>query len=111
MHHSEIVFNINTKEKIIIQLNEPLAVVHCCYQASIILLHNKKKTILSNVDIQDNMVAFSALLTKALNSALILHDSITKDIGYLYNDYCDLLWHEDSCVKSNFVYRKLASRD
>jgi hypothetical protein len=81
-----IVFKINKAEDIIIELNEALENVHCCYNADIFYINNLYKTSIASDFIRYSLAILKGLLTKALKNKLRLHRSITNDIGYLYNE-------------------------
>ena len=86
MNKDNILFSITNYEKIIIELPVPLISLHCCSEASIKFVHNKKNILLSSDSVRENMHVFNNLLTKALNAELKLDSSISQDIGYLYNE-------------------------
>ncbi|HEV2916677.1 MAG TPA: hypothetical protein VGW78_02925 [Candidatus Babeliales bacterium] len=98
MNKNSIIFPLNESERIVIALEEPFDVVHCCYQAPIILYFENNKYSSKNDVIRYYIEIFIVLLSKALNNALELHDSIKKDIGYLAN--------EELQNKPGLVYKK-----
>lgn len=111
MNQYSITFPIKNTLSIVIDLEEPIENVHCCYHAPIVLLDNNQKTILSDTVVQDNVHSLQNLLMKVLNSSLKLHKSITKDIGYLENEYYDL--HFNNMLKDNLdlFYKQLNGGD
>lgn len=111
MSKYNIIFKLNDIEKIIIEPENPIEELDCCYEAQIIFLQDSKKNILSKDAVHNNMIILSNLLTKALSNKLQLHKSITEDIGYIYNQYSDYLCNDKSKVQNNFGYTKLEGRD
>ena len=83
----EITFPINNITKIIIPLKDPVEWLGPIYQKHILFLHDKEKIILSKDAIYHDMLDLANLLKKALNQELFLHTYITKEIGYLHNQY------------------------
>lgn len=87
MSKYDLKFMLNSGDKIIIKLKEPLTEVHCCYMTDMMLQHSQQKILLSREPIFFNMEKLAELLQKALDNKLFLHDSIRDDIGYLSNEY------------------------
>ena len=88
MHLNGIVFGLdNNIEEIIVELEEPIEVVHCCYEAPTVLFHDSKKLILNCDSIKSTMESLDIVITKALQNQLPLHTSIQGNIGYLYTHY------------------------
>jgi len=83
----EITFLIDNTSKIIIPLEDPVEFLGPIYIEKILLFFNKQKIMLSNTTIYHDMLYLVNLLKKALNQELLLHSSITEDIGYLYNEH------------------------
>jgi hypothetical protein len=86
MNKNNIIFLLNDSEKIVIDLEEPLEIVHCCYQTTISLYFENKEYHLKNETVRYRLERFAALLKKCLNNKLKLHKSIKKDIGYVANE-------------------------
>jgi hypothetical protein len=86
MKNNEIVFALSDTEKIVLELEEPITKVHCCYDAPIAFFQGKKRTFLVHANVSYNIDYFYILLENALNKKLKLHKSITEDIGFLYNE-------------------------
>lgn len=86
MRKYEIVFQLNTFEKIVIELEEPLSVVNCCSQAQIVLYFENKNYNVREDSIRYYIDLFRTLLTKVINNEFQLHESIIEDIGYLGNE-------------------------
>jgi len=80
-------FSIDKHTKISIPLEDPIEYLGPAYQENILLFYNKHKIVLSDSTIYHDMMELAKSLKKALNQELILHSSIIKDIGYLYNEY------------------------
>lgn len=87
MDKHEILFKINEVEKVIIELKEPLEMVHCCYEVPIVLAKEEKKYIVAYDSIKSNMESLDIVFTKALQNQLQLHSSIQGNIGYLFTHY------------------------
>ena len=103
MNQHNITFSFNNLEKIVIELEEPFEVVHCCYQAPIVLYFENKKYLLMDDAVRYRICLFITLLTKVLNNEFQLHESIKEDIGYLRN--------EEFQNKSGLVYEKSKTID
>jgi len=78
--------NLNKTEKLFIKSEVPFENAHCCSQSTVLLTHDSKKIMLCRGHTQDILTSLVDLLTKALSNKLALHESIKKDIGYLYNE-------------------------
>ncbi|HSC25172.1 MAG TPA: hypothetical protein VLB80_03095 [Candidatus Babeliales bacterium] len=87
MNKYNIIFTLNTTEKIIIHLEESLENVDCCYRTDITLLQENQYYLLSIDPIHYSITRFHNFLNKALYNELYLHKSLTNDIGYLCNEY------------------------
>jgi len=83
----EAIFLINFTEKIIIPFEDALIKIDYCYEVPILLDMGLQKLILANVFIYYAMQKFSDVLKRVLKNELLFHESITKDIGYFYNEY------------------------
>ena len=89
----EIVFNIDTSQKIIIELETSLADIHCCSEAPIFFLENDKKYLLACDSVRFKLELFRGHLSYVLANKLTIHESlklhepIMKDIGYIFNEY------------------------
>lgn len=82
-----MILAFDNDEKIIIQSQDPLNKVSCCSESSVIFMQGNKQLVLSCDFFSYNINILNTLLKKALKCELILHNSITKDIGYLFNQY------------------------
>ncbi len=111
MNKHNLIFQLNDTEKIVVELDASIDGVNCCTEAPIVFFQGSKKVILSEDAVRNNMIILSNLLTKALKNKLQLHESITQDIGYLFNQYSDYLCDDTSTVQNNFGYTKLDGRD
>src|SRR5579872_7246428 len=98
----QIYFKINEKEKITVQLEHTLNEIDCCDNGILILKLNNNKNILFNDAFYYGIQKLSVMLQKSLQYKLLIHASITKDIGYLYN--------EAMHGKSNLFYTQLEGR-
>ena len=107
-----IAFSLNAKEKILIELEVLLRDIHCCSKVNIFFISGQSKYLVSNDSLRESMYCLAILLEKALANNLQLHDSIEssglaqKDIGYLYNEYCQQLWNEYIKNRGGFSYEK-----
>lgn len=98
MKNHELIFQLNDKEKIIIQTSDPLEEIHCCYEAPIIFFDGIH-SIVCGEDVADAMRELRDHLQKALQGELKLHRSIVQDLGYLAS--------EELQDRANLVYRKV----
>jgi len=103
MNKHELIFKLNDSEKIIIQATDPVDDLHCCYRAPIVFFENTTEYTILDDTISLAMRDFSRLLQKALHNKLKLHQSITKDLGYLSN--------EDTQEKPGLFYKKVEGYD
>jgi hypothetical protein len=87
MNQYDIEFILDNTMKMVIELDEPLQKMSCYCQTPVVLIQAEKNIVLSVDDIYENMIMLRDQLSKALDGELILHPSITNDIGYLYNQY------------------------
>jgi hypothetical protein len=104
MNRYDLKFMLNSTDKIIIKLKEPLAEVDCCYMADMILEYEQQKILLSREPIFFNMQKLAELLEEALNNKLFLHVSINNDIGYLSNEYYQ---HRNNIVMNDVLQESL----
>lgn len=96
MRQNVITFYLNETEKIILHLDKPLKQIHCCSEASIYFIQGDQKYLLAKDSILFKLQSLKGILMEALDNRLLLHISINKDIGYMYNE------HRQG--KSGFVY-------
>ena len=94
-HVSEIVFTLTKNEKIIISIDIPLTEVNCCTETSIIFIQKNHELVLTNDSLFNNIKTMIVLLQKCINQALLLDNTITKDIGYLFNQYSAIICGEN----------------
>lgn len=87
MSGSDIVFVLAPQENIVVRLNESLEQVDCCYRADTYLFRDGQSAVLSTDSIFYDMSRLYDFLNKALHKQLLLHESLTQDIGYLCNEY------------------------
>jgi hypothetical protein len=84
-----IEFVINPTTKFIINLEEPLHAVHCCYDVSVTLIHEDRIFDAIKRETVDEIVNnFKCFAEEALRNELQLHESITQDLGLLFNEDC-----------------------
>jgi hypothetical protein len=86
MSQHQLEFSINDTNKIIIDLAEPLGKVHCCYEVPILLIHENKTFDLGNYSVREYANDLKNIAKKIVANELQLHESITKDIGFLLNE-------------------------
>ncbi len=103
MEKQELVFLLNETDALTMILHIGLDKIDCCYEESILLIHNKKEIPLVHQAIHDSMYALNTTLKEALKKQLFLHKSISHDIGYLYNEYSNCIGIQDSIVKDTFA--------
>lgn len=83
---NNIEFNINTEEKLVLEMPISLGKADCCCDAEIYYCNkNHTRVLIASDSIQYNLEILCYLLTKALNTELFLDDSISEDIGLLHN--------------------------
>jgi hypothetical protein len=83
---NNIEFNINTEEKLVLEMPIPLGKADYCCDAEIYYCNNNHTRVLIASDsIHYNLEILRYLLTKALNAELVLDDSISGDIGLFQN--------------------------
>jgi|SRR5690606_23873144 len=87
MNQYELTFSVNTQNKITVSLKDPLTLVGWNYAEPVLFRHDNKIITLANGPTYFNIRSMRDYLKKALNSKLHLHDSITSDIGYMFNQY------------------------
>jgi hypothetical protein len=92
-------------------LNEPYDQIDCCSDACIIFCYDKYKIKVASDTIKYNISGLEYLLTKALNKKLKLHKSITKDIGYLYNQNLRAVYTKKTKTHSELTYKKVENID
>lgn len=80
-------FTINKQEKIIINYEDSLYDYMYCNEALITLEQNNTCIKLAHDSLYNNMISFTRSLKKGLNNDLQLHQSLTHDIGFLFNQY------------------------
>jgi hypothetical protein len=111
MDTKEVIFLINEEEKIVLNSQDPLDEITCCYDGLISLIQGERKILLSDDDILENMRVLAILLQEALNNSLLLDLSLS-DIGFVYNQYCDFLWSEEFLLSvDNFSYEGDKNKD
>jgi hypothetical protein len=103
MNKNEFIFVLDDTEKIVVPLSDILENIFPCEELPVIFYQEMKKLILRNDFINETMQKLSALLKKLLKNKLPLHESITKDIGFL--------WNEELQNKPGLAYTKLEGRD
>jgi len=99
MSNLKIEFLLNSNDKIVIDLDESLDAIDCCYRLPIYLVHTNKKIIISKGTIYFDIDRLRCFLKKALKGEFKLHPSITENIGYIHNEY-----HQD---ESKFMKYKI----
>jgi len=78
---------INNKSKIIILHPAEDYQLDCCVEDSIIMAIGDVEIILASGSVYHHLQRLAFLLQRASLSLLVPHESITKDIGYLFNEY------------------------
>lgn len=104
MSINKIIFLLNNVESILLEFQDPLVELDCCYEGMLIFVQKEDVLILSNDSIRDTMDIFARLLKKALCNELVLDESINNDIGFMYNQYNHYFWVENSLIKEMFVH-------
>jgi len=83
---TELFFVLNKNERIIIQLPVSIDIISACDDVIIKFIHNDNNIMLANDCFLHVLRQFKNMLQSALDNKLSLHSSITKDIGYLWNN-------------------------
>lgn len=83
----EIAFPINNIDKIVVRFQEPLSYVGFMYAVPIIFSQQDVSIIIAQHSTYFNIKDFRDALNNVLHKKLIVHESITKDIGFLSNQY------------------------
>ena len=83
---NSLIFKINTTTKVVIEVEESLGEAHCCTEGLVALYYNDQKFDLSNHSVRECLQDFKYMAEKLLKKELQLHESITKDIGFLFNE-------------------------
>ncbi len=99
MINYNINFIVNKSASIRFCLDTNLKLMECCEDVSMVLLKDNKEYELGRCWLKDKMFILKTILTKTLHNQFLLHPSINKDIGYLYN--------EDLRFKPGLVYKQL----
>ena len=87
MHEHYISFLIDDVDKIVIELEESVDKVHCCYEAPVVLIHDNKRFDLSSHSVRDFLTDLRCFAQQLMSNTLQLHKSITQeDIGFLFNE-------------------------
>jgi len=87
MNSYEIVFALTPQEKIIASLKDPLEFIGWDDAEPIIFSYQNNIIVIANGPTYFNIRDLRDFLKKVLNNELLLHKSITEDIGYLVNEY------------------------
>lgn len=99
---NNIELKLNNTEKLNIELSLPLGQMHCCDYGYISFQGEKHNIMLYNDDLREGLFGLVAVLTNVIAGSLALHSSITKDVGYLYNEHLN----SDSNQTSGLVYNE-----
>lgn len=76
-------FNLTNQETISFESKYTLETLLCCDE--IYVYFNADEVFLLNIDCSHELITLKDMLISALRNQLLLHNSITKDIGYLSN--------------------------
>src|SRR5438445_8769104 len=96
MYPYDIIFVLNETKKLVVELEQPFEQLPCYCQTTIIFYDGSTEYVLNlNDDLESSMDRFSASLSRSLSKDLPLHKSITKDIGYLNNEYLTYALNDD----------------
>lgn len=90
----ETILTINDKTKIIMHHAIDPREFNCDYEDFIIFKNDEFDTIIAKGFIYHNLRQLACLLQKTLANQLILHESITTDLGYLFNEYSAIICGE-----------------
>jgi len=84
MYPYDIIFSLNHKDKLIVDVNTPFESLSCYCNIPIFLFYRGTKYLLSQWFLQDELESLKDLLAKAIKNELQLHESLIS-LGYLYN--------------------------
>lgn len=87
MINTQFILKINNNEKIIIKHQKSIETINCAYENDIIFRQGTTEIVLSHDFLYHNLEELIVLLKKALANNLSLHSSITKNLGFLFNQY------------------------
>jgi len=85
MNKHNVFFSFNSTTKIIILLEDTIESLDPVYQENIMFKNNKESILIADSTIYYNMQRLEEFLQKTLSNNLLLHNSITTDIGYVCN--------------------------
>ncbi len=80
-------FILNEHIKFVIELDDPLQLIHCCYWVKIFLVCGQEQRLIGDDVLIYYLEILRYQLERALNNELQIHQSIHEDIGILYNKY------------------------
>lgn len=83
--NNQIIFDLNKLERIVIDIDEPIQELNYYSQGVCFFVSNNDMYSMGKDTVRYNVQCLRNKIFKALNNQLQLHESITKDIGYLYN--------------------------
>lgn len=96
MHLYDIVFKLNNKEELVIDLEMPIEALPCFCQTKISFRNGFREYVLNlNEDLETSMKRFQSILSKCLNGQMHLHKSLMDDLGYLHNECLKYALNED----------------
>ncbi len=96
-------FAVNNKFIVVMEMHISLLEIHLFTESPVYLEQEGNKILLSEDSIRENMNVLDYIFTRAILGQYTLHESIKKDIGYLYN--------EELQEKPGLFYKKLDNRD
>ena len=103
VNNYELFFQLSSEEKIVLSFEEPIGRWIPCDNIPLIFSHSDRELLLSVKSIRESMTLLIVLLTSALKNKLHIDKSITKDIGFL--------WNQEIQKKPGLVYMKLENKD
>jgi len=101
---TELFFVLNKNERIIIQLPVSIDIISACDDVIIKFIHNDNNIMLANDCFLHVLRQLKSKLKLALGTKLFLHDSITQDIGLMWNK---MLYGD----KAGLVFEKHENQD
>lgn len=96
MNESLLSLVLNDKEKIVFEINNTDEQLSAWSEVSIVFIQGNRRWILLVETIREALESFSLSLEEVLENKLILDSSITKDIGFMYNEYLYALYAQES---------------
>lgn len=100
----ETSFIINNKTKIIVFHQTEDRELDCNFEDSIIFINDDVEITLAYGFVYHHLRELQFLLTQAIHNQLILHKTIFKDLGFLFNEYSAVICGEKQKESTDLMY-------